>query len=501
MGGKSEAAKPTSPSAEETAAQKQQTALLQQEYYRIENLQQALQTSTAQAQKMVGLTSTGYNTDTMVQNALQAGSADAYLQQASQYTRERWQSEQPTAPTFNMEQPEQKYAKLLQNIAAVNNSADKDVRNFFWSQGVIPGGSMAQQKADAQVAYDKGVAEFNNYRTQYLKQMDQYQQEVKNYQNAYNQWKVNESKIGTTVSPTRDNYVAATVADLTKRIQEASGPGLAQEFEARIKSALKAIPEEDAARQGLLNQLVKLTASPEGVQTFSDLFSRVQRGAAGETPIDPATQRELDRQQAVLGNKLRKQLGTGYATSTAGSMALQDYAQARAAAVAKDQREGLQSAIDSLRGYVGSAGDVLTNLGTLQTNQDNRVNNAVNQAGVYNNNRNANLQALISNLQQYEGGEFARKTDIANAWVQSQTAQYSNTGAGQLASQYGQLASSMANQRLQTAQLSTGSSGPGVGASVASGAASGAAAGAAAGPYGALAGAVIGAGLGYASSR
>jgi hypothetical protein len=58
-------------------------------------------------------------------------------------------------------------------------------------------------------------------------------------------------------------------------------------------------------------------------------LERTQAALKGELPVDPALGRELDTQERTLRESLRKQLGSGYETSTAGGGRLADFTKRR----------------------------------------------------------------------------------------------------------------------------------------------------------------------------
>lgn len=499
MGSKAEAPGPT---AEERAATAAQTALLQQERDRIASLQAEMAFAVNQARQQLDISATGLGLDQRVQEALTYGDSGSYLNRTLTAQNIGPEPERP-APVQLPNPWETAQGQAIQLAIANHNPAV-----YYTTLGLQDQLAGKNAAADARAGFDAVYQDFLKRGVEpYEREKARFEADMRRYNQQYAAWDARRQRIGQAAIPTREEYQASTIAELTRRIADTAGPGLSKEFEDRLRKALKEVPEEGQLREALLQRAMEVTTSPEARQAFTNLISRVGRGAAGELPIDPATQRELDRQEATLNTALRRQLGSGYETSTAGSMRLRDYAQARVAAVARDQREGIQSAINSLLSFSAAPGVQLEQIGSLDALQNNRIASALNQQGVYTQNRAANLQNLIGSLQQFEGGEFARRSDVANAYISLQTAPYQPVGAGQLASQYGNLAGALTNRNVTYAQLQPQNVSPGAG--IATGALSGAATGATIGSVfpgygtaiGAAVGAIAGGAGGYLSSR
>lgn len=91
------------------------------------------------------------------------------------------------------------------------------------------------------------------------------------------------------------------------------------------------------------------------------LRTRTLAALKGELPVDPALERSIAENRATLESSLRGNLGSGYATSTPGSVALADY-EKRAEELRQAQRrdqlttgEGIRLAGEDLNSRIGSS--------------------------------------------------------------------------------------------------------------------------------------------------
>ena len=107
-----------------------------------------------------------------------------------------------------------------------------------------------------------------------------------------------------------------------QRQQELLAPILYEEY--------NILPEINAEGEivGFTKQNDEMAQLSEDVQM--KLLERTRTALAGELPVDPTIERELIDQEATLRETLRKQLGSGYETSTPGIEALQKFAEGKA---------------------------------------------------------------------------------------------------------------------------------------------------------------------------
>lgn len=201
--------------------------------------------------------------------------------------------------------------------------------------------------------------------------------------------------------------------------------------------------------------------------TTRQLLERQQQALAGTLPVDPALQHQFDRSDAVLAASLRKNLGTGYETSTPGIQALAEQARRREDAVYAAQH-----------GEIGYAGQLASqSVDRANANTPYNIFNNTAQAGQF--------LAPFAN----QGSPNARSAQLLGT-IGAPFSQ-SNGGFGTLAQLYGDQANGLfkANQAYNQPQKNRA-------VGILGGALGGAAAGASLGPYGAAGGAVIGGTLG-----
>lgn len=113
-----------------------------------------------------------------------------------------------------------------------------------------------------------------------------------------------------------------------------------QLLQPRLFEQLGVKPILDAS--GNITGFEPLSTSEAGIRKgFEDRVLAAQRG---DLPINSALRKELDTREATLKETLRKNLGTGYETSTAGSRGLADFEQARSIAIDNASRSDLVTA-------------------------------------------------------------------------------------------------------------------------------------------------------------
>jgi len=95
------------------------------------------------------------------------------------------------------------------------------------------------------------------------------------------------------------------------------------------------------------------------------LANRVLQALDGEIPDDPRLMRELEKQERVLREKLLRQLGTGYETSSGGIEALSDFNQRKAELLAETQRKELYGS----RGLQLQGDTVMENIASGRRNE------------------------------------------------------------------------------------------------------------------------------------
>lgn len=157
---------------------------------------------------------------------------------------------------------------------------------------------------------------------------------------------------------------------------------------------------------------------------------RTKKAMAGELPLDPGIQRQLDENEVSLRAGLAKNLGPGYETSTPGIQALANFNKRREEVVSAFQHGEISSSAGlGLQGQQVQPGpDPFSTLG------------AVSGQGQY-------LNPFAS-----AGSPNSRSAQLLNA-VQSPFASREGGGFGTLASQYGQTAASLSQGSAEQAKI------------------------------------------------
>ena len=193
--------------------------------------------------------------------------------------------------------------------------------------------------------------------------------------------------------------------------------------------------------QGQLSGISKapLSEADQYRQSAELAFLKRQDAALkGELPVAPGLMRDLDAQKAHLDEKLRKQLGTGYETSSPGIQALGEYMGRR--------NDSLESA---RRGDLGQAGAF------AQASND-RIfgarDNAFNAASILGT---PTLQSMSALAPLAAGGRSAANMATMMGLVGGQGGQGGGSGGtlGDLANQLGTLSGQLGATRMNQAQM------------------------------------------------
>lgn len=160
---------------------------------------------------------------------------------------------------------------------------------------------------------------------------------------------------------------------------------------------------------GLIPQLseegniIGLSEDPMQAEVRKGFLERSRAALAGELPVNPALMRDLATQEQQLREGLRKQLGTGFETSTPGMEALQRFGEsrnillegARRGDLTLAEQLGLQRAGAAQQSGQFAAGAILPSIGGL----GNVAQGFMNPLGILAGDRQMQMQANMANAQ------------------------------------------------------------------------------------------------------
>lgn len=207
-------------------------------------------------------------------------------------------------------------------------------------------------------------------------------------------------------------------------------------------------PRRQELEERLLNEQIaaverEAELAPERQEIEQLQLDRSIAALRGELPVDPALLRDLDQEEQKLRDQLKKQLGTGFETSTPGIEALSEFGNRRSE-ILERARRGDIAAADRLR--TTNVTPAIATANTLRPSVfDRSVSDFIGVSG---------LTADLENVefQQLFGGSSA---------IQGLTAG-TNASFGQISQQLSNLSSVFANQRQMQFQADLASQDPGV---------------------------------------
>lgn len=222
-----------------------------------------------------------------------------------------------------------------------------------------------------------------------------------------------------------------------------------------LQSQLDALSREEAfaprrqeLEERLLNEQIAAVEreselAPERQEIEQLQLDRSIAALRGELPVDPALLRDLDEQEQKLRDQLRKQLGTGFETSTPGIEALSEFGNRRSEILERVRRGDIEAA-DRLR--TTNVTPAIATANTLRPSVfDRNVSDVIGVSG---------LTADLENVQfqQLFGGSSAIQAMGSGT----------NASFGQISQQLSNLSSIFADQRHQRFQAELASQDPGV---------------------------------------